>query len=109
MMCRMRLRHVVTYEASAADVFAAITDKASREYCTAAQNAISADITVVPHGDGAVVTIDQVQPTEGIPSFAKKFAGETTQAIQVEDWVSPSSATLRVDTPGRPSEVRGTI
>jgi hypothetical protein len=54
------------------------------------------------------VTVDQIQPTDGVPSFARKFAGETTHAIQVESWSSPTTATMTVTTPGRPTELRGT-
>ena len=51
---------------------------------------ISADVTITPNGEGMSVHIDQVQPTEGVPGFAKKFAGETTRAVQTEEWGSPS-------------------
>ena len=53
--------------------------------------------------------IDQVQPTEGVPSFAKKFAGETTRAVQAEEWDSPSGGTISIQTPGKPTSINGTL
>ncbi len=53
--------------------------------------------------------IDQVQPTEGVPGFAKKFAGETTRAVQTEEWASPSGGTITIETPGKPTSIKGTL
>jgi carbon monoxide dehydrogenase subunit G len=104
----MKVTHTATYDAPPSDVYVMLTDPEFRRYAAAATGVISADVTVEESGGGHVVTIDQVQPTEGVPSFAKKFAGETTRAVQVETWTSPSSATLTVQTPGRPTDVSGT-
>jgi hypothetical protein len=108
----MKVTHTATYDASVADVYAMLTDPAFRRYAAEATGVLEADVTVEPSGDGHVVTIDQLQPTEGVPSFARKFAGETTRAIQVETWTSSSgpthAATLSVQTPGRPTDVSGT-
>ena len=70
---------------------------------------ISADVTITPNGDGISVRIDQVQPTEGVPGFAKKFAGETTRAVQTEEWVSPAGGTITIETPGKPTSIKGTL
>lgn len=103
----MKVTHTATYDASAADVYAMLTDQSARERSAEATGVLSATVTVEASGEGHVVTIDQVQPTEGVPAFAKKFAGETTRAIQVETWTSPTSGTLSVETPGRPTEING--
>ena len=107
MMGAMKVTHTATYDASAAEVYAMLVDPGFREYCARATGSIEAAVTVEEQGDGHVVTIDQVQPTEGVPAFAKKFAGETTRAIQTEVWSGPTAATLTVKTPGRPSDVSG--
>ena len=104
----MKVTHTATYDAPLAEVYAMLTDPAFRRYAADATGVLSADVTVEPHGDGHVVTIDQVQPTEGVPAFARKFAGETTRAVQVETWTSSEHATLAVQTPGRPTDVSGT-
>ena len=86
MMPTMKLHHEIVYDATAAEVFAMLADPAFRERSAAAMGVISADVTITSQGEGMLVRIDQVQPTEGVPSFAKKFAGETTRAVQLEDW-----------------------
>ncbi len=103
----MLVTHTATYDASRDEVYAMLTDPGFREYAAAATGVVSAEVTVEASGGGHVVTVDQVQPTEGVPSFARKFAGETTRAVQVETWSSPHEATLTVQTPGRPTDVSG--
>lgn len=103
----MHVTHTATFDAPAGEVYAMLTDPAFREYAAAATGVLKADVTVERSGEGHVVTIDQVQPTEGVPAFARKFAGETTRAIQVETWSSPTAGTLSVQTPGRPTELSG--
>jgi hypothetical protein len=85
-----------------------LTDPEFRRYAADATGVLSAEVTVEPSGDGHVVTIDQVQPTAGVPAFARRSAGETTRAVQVETWSSQGRATLTVQTPARPTDVSGT-
>lgn len=59
-------------------------------------------------GTGMTVEIDQVQATQGIPGFAKKFVGEEINVVQSEDWTSPEKGNIRVVIPGRPGEMSGT-
>lgn len=105
----MLLRHEITYAASSAEVFAMLSDPEFRKASADAMGVISADVSIERHGDGMHVRIDQVQPTEGVPGFAKKFAGETTRAIQVEEWESPSRGSITIETPGKPATVTGTL
>lgn len=103
----MNVTHAAAYDAPLADVHAMLTDPEFRRYAADATGVLSAEVTVQSTDDGEVVTIDQVQPTEGVPTLAKKFAGETTRAVQVETWTSSSEATLTVRTPGRPTDISG--
>lgn len=103
----MKVSHTATYDAPLSEVYAMLTDPAFRRYAADATGVVSAEVTVEESGGGHVVTIDQVQPTEGVPAFARKFAGETTRAVQVETWPSPEQGTLTVQTPGRPTDVSG--
>ncbi|MCW2762936.1 MAG: hypothetical protein JWR85_3137 [Marmoricola sp.] len=105
----MLLRHEISYDAPLADVFAMLSDPAFRKVSADAMGVISADIVITPNGDGISVRIDQVQPTEGIPGFARKFAGETTRAVQTEEWVSPAGGTITIETPGKPTSIKGTL
>jgi hypothetical protein len=104
----MRLSHSATFEATADEVYAMLTDPVFREHAGRAVGALSLEVSVEETADGRVVTVDMVQPTEGVPSFARKFAGDTTRVIQVETWSSPTEATVTVSTPGRPTDLRGT-
>jgi uncharacterized protein YndB with AHSA1/START domain len=105
----MRLRHEITYDAPLADVFAMLADPAFRQRSAEAMGVISADVSIDAKGAGISVRIDQVQPTEGVPSFAKKFAGETTRAVQTEEWDSPSGGSITIETPGKPTSIKGTL
>lgn len=108
-MSAMKLRHEITYDAPAADVWTMLSDPAFRQKSCDAMGVLSSTIAIEPVGQGMKVRIDQVQRTEGIPSFAKKFAGDTTQAVQVEEWSDRRNATLTVRTPGKPTEITGTL
>lgn len=105
----MKLRHEITYDAPLADVFAMLSDPAFRKKSADAMGVISADVSINAKGAGISVKIDQVQPTEGVPSFAKKFAGATTRAVQTEEWDSPSGGTISIQTPGKPTSINGTL
>jgi hypothetical protein len=105
----MRLTHTATFEAGAAEVYAMLTDAGFRERSAAATGVLSAEVSVEETAGGHVVVVDQVQPTDGVPGFARKFAGETTRAVQTETWTSPTTADLTVQTPGRPTEITGTL
>src|SRR5689334_7453036 len=109
MMAAMHFRHELSYDAAPSDVFEMLADPAFREKVSEAMDVVSADVTIDRNGDGFSLTNDQVQRTDGLPSFAKKFAGETTRAIQLEEWPDPSGGTLRIDAPGKPSSIAGTI
>ncbi len=45
----------------------------------------------------------------GCPSFAKKFAGDTTRAVQREAWPDASGGSLAIEAPGKPTSMAGTI
>lgn len=105
----MLLRHEISYDAPLSDVFAMLSDPEFRQVSATAMGVISADVMITPSGEGISVKIDQVQPTEGVPGFAKKFAGETTRAVQTEEWVSPAGGTITIETPGKPTSIKGTL
>jgi uncharacterized protein YndB with AHSA1/START domain len=110
MISPMKLRHEITYDAPLADVFAMLSDPEFRKRSAkVSMNVISADVSIDRVGDGMTVHIDQVQPTEGVPRFAKKFAGETTRSVQTEEWSSTSEATITIETPGKPTSIAGTL
>ena len=109
MMRPMELRHEISYDAPLADVYAMKADPDFRQAAAAATGVISAEVSITPKGEGMTVRIDQVQPTEGVPGFAKKFAGETTRAVQTEEWGSSSGGTITIETPGKPTSITGNL
>jgi hypothetical protein len=86
-----------------------LADPAFREAACAAQDVISAEVHLERHGNGFSLTIDQEQKTDDLPSFARTFAGDSTRAVQREEWEDSTGGTLRIDAPGKPSDVKGTI
>jgi hypothetical protein len=86
-----------------------LADATFREKVSAALDVVSAEVGLDRTDEGFVFTNDQVQRTEGLPAFARKFAGETTRAIQVEEWPDATGGSLRIDAPGKPSSIVGTI
>src|SRR6476659_9343401 len=104
----MRFSHELSYEAPPEDVYALLADPSFRERVSLAREVVSFDVTLTPTDTGFTLVNDQIQPTAGLPSFAKKFAGETTKAIQREEWSSHSSGTLRIETPCKPTSMQGT-
>lgn len=97
------------YAATPAKVYAMLADPAFREAVCAAQEVVSVDAELTPKGKGMSVRIDQVQRTEGMPSFARAVIGRTTRAIQIEEWSDHRNATLEIQTPGTPGSMHGTI
>jgi len=105
----MRFRHELAYDASPTEVFEMLADPAFREASAAAMGVVSAEVTLDRTDTGFTLVIDQVQLTDDLPSFARTFAGSTTRAIQREEWADTTGATLQIETPGKPAEMKGTI
>ena len=103
-----RITHQLTYDAPAADVHAMLTDPAFREEVCRRMKVVSVSATVEPHGDATRVTIDQVQPAKGLPSFATKLVGDTIRIVQQETWHDGTRADVEVTIPGKPGEMIGT-
>jgi hypothetical protein len=105
----MKFSHQMTYDAPPADVQAMLADPAFREQVCAAMNAVRHDVEVTGSGAGMKVVVDQTQPADGIPSFAKKIVGDEIHIVQRETWNDASDATLVVEIPGKPGAFRGGI
>jgi hypothetical protein len=103
-----RLRHELTYDAPADAVTAMLADPAFREEVCDFIGVTRKTVVVEQVGDGMHVTIDQWQPTAGVPSFAKKFVGEETNIVQREIWTTPLLGDIVVTIPGKPGDMTGT-
>lgn len=103
-----RLIHELTYDAPAEKVSAMLADPAFRAEVCAYQRVIRHDISIEPVGEGMHVTIDQWQPTAGVPSFAKKIVGDETNIVQKEIWSSPLLGDISISIPNKPGDINGT-
>lgn len=104
----MQARHELPYDATTAKVYAMLADPAFREQVCADQDVVSVEVDISRSGKGMSVVVDQLQRTP-VPGFARKVMGETTRAVQREDWHDHHRADLVIETPGMPATVEGTI
>lgn len=104
----MKLRHELVYEADPTAVLAMVTDPAYWDKVAVATEAISSVATAEADGGATRIVIDQEQKVLGVPSFAKKFVGDSTRSIITQVW-SGSQAAYEVDTPGKPTSLTGTL
>ena len=107
MMSAMRLRHELAYDAPPPDVLAMLTDPLFWDRVGDATGALSSKATVGADGAATRVVIDQEQEVAGVPSFAKKFVGDSTRAITTQVW-NGTGASYVVETPGKPTSITGT-
>lgn len=105
----MRFEHTLRYDASPEEVFAMLGEAVFRERVCEAQHVTECTATVDGVDDTMSVMVDQTRPSEGIPSFAKKFVGDTIHIQQREEWSSATDAKLDVSIPGKPGHLKGTI
>lgn len=105
----MKFEHTLRYDASPAEVFAMLGDAVFRERVCEAQHVSEATVEIDGVDDTMTVSIDQRRPSDGIPSFAKKFVGDTIHIAQREEWSSATDAVLDVTIPGKPGHMKGAI
>ncbi|HEX7717009.1 MAG TPA: DUF2505 domain-containing protein [Marmoricola sp.] len=103
----MRLHHELAYDAPPGDVLAMMADPLFWDRVAEATGALSSTATVGTEGETTHVVIDQEQRVAGVPSFAKKFVGDSTRAITTQAWQG-TRATYTVETPGKPTSISGT-
>ena len=107
MMSGMRLRHELAYDAPPADVLAMLGNPTYWDKVAEATGALSSTATIGTEGTTTRVIIDQQQQVVGVPSFAKKFVGDSTRAITTQVW-DGNHASFQVETPGKPTSINGT-
>lgn len=105
----MRFAHELSYDASAAEVYAMLTDPVFREAVCGYQQVLRHSVTVEETADAVVVDVDQVQAARGIPSYARSFVGDEIDIEQRESWHSTTDAGLQVTIPGKPVHLNGTV
>lgn len=103
-----RLVHEMVYDAPVEAVAAMLSDPRFREEVCTSMNATTFTVAVEGGVDAKQVRIDMDQPTDRVPSFARKLVGETATVVQTETWTSPTQGEIVVTIPGKPGEMRGT-
>lgn len=106
MMSAMRLRHELAYDAPPADVRTMLADPLFWDKVAEATGALSSTATVSADGAGTRIVVDQQQAVTGVPSFARKFVGESTRAITTQVWHG-DEASVEVEAPGKPTSIAG--
>lgn len=104
----MKIRHELTYAASPSEVYQMRADPVFRAKVCEAMDTVSYDVDV-EDAEELVVTIDMVQHTQGVPSFAKRVVGDETRVIQTERWPELHYGHIEVEIPGKPGHIRGTL
>ena len=102
-----RITHVMTYDATLAEVAAMLADADFRREVCERQHVLRSDVGVEPAGEGMQVRIEQFQAADGIPSFARKFVGDEIHIVQTESWGSADRADVTVTIPGKPGDMSG--
>ncbi|MFC7504285.1 DUF2505 domain-containing protein [Nocardioides sp. CPCC 206347] len=103
-----RLLHTMVYDAPADAVAAMLSDASFREEVCTNQRATAFNVKVDGDVTSKDVRIEMTQPTDRVPSFAKKIVGAETTILQTEKWSSPTHGDVHITIPGKPGEMRGT-
>lgn len=103
-----RLLHTMVYDAPADAVAAMLSDASFREEVCTNQRATAFNVKVDGDVTSKDVRIEMTQPTDRVPSFAKKIVGNETTILQTEKWSSPTHGDVHITIPGKPGEMRGT-
>lgn len=103
---------VQQYDASPDDVFAMLSDPDFIKAKCMASGCIEATAESVPEDDGVTLVSRRVLPAK-LPSFAKRFVGETVTLTETQKWSDPHStsriATFIVDFGNNPIAFDGNI
>jgi hypothetical protein len=83
-------------------------DKAFREEVCDRQRVTGKDVSIEAAGAGKNVRISMTQPVAGLPGFVKKFAGDSVEIVQSEQWRDAAQGDVVVEIPGKPGQMRGT-
>lgn len=105
-----KVQYEMRYDgATPEQVYAMLATPEFREAVCAYQRFPERTVAITPTGGGMSVKVDQVRPADEVPGFARKFAGDTINIVQEEEWSSHTSAALSVNIPGKPGEMKGRI
>lgn len=108
-----KVQTTMTYDADCDTVFAMFRDEAYVTEKVAKTGGSNAEVTVADEGSDVLITAARDLPAE-VPSFVKKFTGDTIKVVETTRW-SPAddlgarSAAVKLEFAGTPSAVSGTL
>ncbi|KRB74975.1 hypothetical protein ASE01_16515 [Nocardioides sp. Root190] len=100
--------HEMVYEAPLDEVAAMLAAPEFREEVCRNQRATRHAVEITGAVGDLEVRVEMDQPTDRVPSFAKKIVGSSTTIVQTETWRSASQGDIHVTIPGKPGEMKGT-
>lgn len=106
MMPPMQLQQELHYPASPDDVLAMMLEPAFWDRVAQATGARSSTTTVEGTAVGTCVTTREVQPTNGVPAFARRFAGDSTEVVKCLTWHG-RECSVEIESPGKPTAISG--
>jgi hypothetical protein len=90
------------------EVRAMLADTEFRQAVCTYQQVEDSAVTVEEYDDGSMtVDLNRTYGTAQVPSFARRFVGDTIDLVQREEWITPTEATFEVRIPGKPGEMNG--
>jgi hypothetical protein len=91
------------------EVRAMLADPDFRQAVCSFQQVEDSAVTIEEFDDGSMtVDLDRTYGTDLVPSFARKFVGDTISLVQREEWSSPTESRFEVSIPGKPGDLTGT-
>jgi hypothetical protein len=91
------------------EVRAMLVDPDFRQAVCSFQQVEDSAVTIEEFDDGSMtVDLDRTYGTDLVPSFARKFVGDTIALVQREEWSNPTEARFEVSIPGKPGDLTGT-
>ncbi len=85
----MRITESFDYPAPVLRVYPMMIDEQFLGRVCVATHALSHDVAVREHGDGATVVTTRELPTAGFPDFARRLVGETITIVQTITYGGP--------------------
>lgn len=105
-MTAMQLHQELRYASPPHDVLAMMLEPAFWDRVAEATGARSSTTSVEGTAAGTAVVTREVQPTAGVPAFARKIAGETTDVVKRLTWQG-LECTVDIESPGKPTSLSG--
>jgi hypothetical protein len=82
----VELTVTIEYAATPQEVFAMLIDRAFQDEVCLATGALRHTVSIEASGDGTRITTERTLPSDQLPDFVRRFAGDTLTVRRVDDW-----------------------